>query len=245
MAMNNQELIQEKIGFVFVNGAGMKSGVWSKVVEGMNHPCLLVDFPLREGTVEARKELALADYVVHMQKQINEWGAKKFIIVAHSLGGILALRLAYEFSERLAGFVAVGAAIPSKGGSFLSVLPFPKRILLSAILRKMGTKPPESAIRSGLCNDLSPEQAEEIVHGFIPESLRVYTDRVDAPVPDVPKLYVKLNLDKEFGLSLQNKMISALSPQFVRSLDTGHLPMLSDPNGLRLVLQDFFNHVDR
>ncbi|WP_169088899.1 alpha/beta fold hydrolase [Paenibacillus sp. PL91] len=242
--MNKQELIQQKIGFVFVNGAGMKGEVWSKVADGMSQPSLLVDFPLREGTVEARKELALADYVSHLRKQVNEWGVRRFIIVAHSLGGVLALRLAYEFSDRLAGFVAVGAAIPSKGGSFLSVLPFPKRMLLSAILPKMGTKPPESAIRSGLCNDLTPAQTAEIVSGFIPESLRVYTDRVDAPIPDVPKLYVKLSLDKEFGLSLQNKMVSALSPQFVQSLETGHLPMLSDPDGLRRLLQDFYIQVD-
>jgi hypothetical protein len=66
----------------------------------------------------------------------------------------------------------------------------------------MGTKPPDSAIRAGLCNDLSPEQALEIVRGFVPESIRVYTDRVDVSTPAVPKLYVKLTKDKELGPSL-------------------------------------------
>ncbi|WP_373228882.1 alpha/beta fold hydrolase [Cohnella sp.] len=242
--MNKQELIQEKMGFVFVNGAGLESGIWGKVQEGLHHPCLLIDFPLRKGTVESRKELALADYVSHMRRQVDEWETRRFVIVAHSLGGVLALRLASELSDRLAGFVAVGAAIPKKGGSFLSILPFPKRILMSAILRKMGTKPPESAIRTGLCNDLSPEQASEIVRGFVPESVRVYTDRVDVSPPAVPKLYVKLTKDKEFSPSLQNKMISNLSPQSVQSLETGHLPMLSNPDGLKLVLQDFLSHVE-
>jgi pimeloyl-ACP methyl ester carboxylesterase len=241
--MTTQMNDQEKIGFVFVNGAGLTSSIWNKVTEGLDHPCLLVDFPLREGTVESRKELALTDYVTHMQKQVNEWGARKFILVAHSLGGVLALKLASEFADRLVGFVAVGAAIPKNGGSFLSVLPFPKRILLSAIMQKMGTRPPESAIRTGLCNDLTPEQASEILYGFIPESLHVYTDRVDAPIPNVPKLYIKLVKDKEFGSSLQNKMVSHLSPQYVQSLDTGHLPMLRNPMGLRLLLENFFIHV--
>jgi pimeloyl-ACP methyl ester carboxylesterase len=242
--MNIPERTQEKIGFVFVNGAGLESRIWSKVVEGLDHPCLLVDFPFRKSSVDSRKELALADYVTHMKRQVDGWGTRRFIIVAHSLGGVLALRLASELSDRFAGFVAIGAAIPKKGGSFLSVLPFPKKILMSAILWKLGTKPPEAAIRAGLCNDLSREQAEEIVRGFIPESVRVYTDRIDVSVPVVPKLYVKLTKDKEFNSSLQNKMISNLAPQWVQSLETGHLPMLSDPDGLRSALQAFLSNVD-
>jgi pimeloyl-ACP methyl ester carboxylesterase len=242
--MNIQESTQEKIGFVFVSGAGLESRIWGKVVEGLDQPCLLVDFPFRKDSVESRKELALADYVTHMKRQVDVWETRKLVIVAHSLGGVLALRLASELSDRLAGFVAVGAAIPKKGGSFLSILPFPKKIIMSAILRKMGTKPPEAAIRAGLCNDLSKEQAEEIVRGFIPESVRVYTDRVDVSIPIVPKLYVKLTKDKEFNLSLQNKMISNLAPQWVESLETGHLPMLSDPDGLRIALQAFLPNVE-
>src|SRR5690606_33570186 len=103
-----------------------------------------------------------------------------------------------------------------------------KRILLSVIMKFMGTIPPESAIRTGLCNDLNPQQTMEIVQGFIPESARVYTDRIDVTAPMVPKLYVKLTKDQEFGSSLQDKMISNFTPQFVRNLDTGHLPMLSN-----------------
>lgn len=242
--MNKRELMKEKTGFVFVNGAGLESGIWSKVLEGFDHPCLLIDFPLRKAAVESRKELALADYVAHMKRQVDEWGIQKFVLVAHSLGGVLALRLASELSDRVIGFIAVGAAIPKKGGSFLSVLPFPKRILMSTILRKMGTKPPESAIRAGLCNDLSPEETSEIVQGFIPESVRLYTDRIGVSIPVVPKLYVKLSKDKEFNLSLQQKMVSNLSPQSVQSLETGHLPMLSDPDGLKIILRDFLIKVN-
>ncbi|XEC95114.1 alpha/beta fold hydrolase [Paenibacillus tarimensis] len=242
--MNKQEWVQEETGFVFIHGAGLKGKIWSKVAERLDQPCLLVEYPLVKDSVESEQELSLAEYVTHMKRQVDEWGVRRFIIVAHSLGGVLALRLASGLGDRLAGFVAVSAAIPKNGGSFLSVLPLPKRILMKAILSKMGTKPPASAIRAGLCNDLSPEHAEEVVQGFKPESIRVYTDRTEVSVPDVPRLYITLEDDKEFTPSFQKKMISNLSPQSVRSLKTGHLPMLSEPDGLSHILQEFSSDVE-
>jgi pimeloyl-ACP methyl ester carboxylesterase len=231
----------EKIGFVFVSGAGLEGLVWNKVVEEFDHPCLLVEFPSRNGSFDSRRDLSLEDYVTHMKRQVDEWGTHKIVIVAHSLGGILALRLASGLMDRLAGIVAVGAAIPKNGGSFLSILPLPQKLIMPVILRTLGTKPPDSAIRMGLCNDLSPDQATKIVKGFIPETVRVYTDRTNVPVPDVPKLYVKLTNDKQLSPSLQDKMISNFSPQSVQSLETGHLPMISNPEGLRSILENFLS----
>ncbi|MCQ6561181.1 alpha/beta fold hydrolase [Paenibacillus mendelii] len=239
-----QEQGQEKIGIVFVHGAGLTNGIWSGVVEGLDRPYLLGGYPLLSGQDLSRQGLTMDDYVTDMKRQIEQWPVKRFVIVAHSIGGVLAQRLAEELPDRLAGFVGVGAAIPKKGGSFLSTLPWPKRMLMSAILQRMGTKPPDSAIRAGLCNDLTASQAEEIVRGFIPESIHIYTDRIGAALPEVPKLYVKLTKDKEFGQSHQYKMIGNLSPQTVESLETGHLPMLSDPKGLRNILQSFAAKLD-
>ncbi|TFE23736.1 alpha/beta fold hydrolase [Cohnella luojiensis] len=236
--MGNAESIKEKIGFVFIHGAGLEGRIWKRVAESLDRPRLLVDFPLRQSAMESRRELTLHDYAKDVQRQIKEWEVKRFIIVAHSLGGVVALQAAELFSERLAGFVAVGAAIPNKGGSFLSILPLPKRLLMSIILRLAGTKPPESAIRAGLCNDLSLEQVDEIIQRFVPESVRVYTDSVKAVLPEVPRLYVKLTNDKEFGQPLQDRMIRNLSPERVVTLNTGHMPMLSDPDGLSVILKD-------
>ncbi|MEK5060016.1 alpha/beta hydrolase [Paenibacillus sp. FSL H7-0326] len=233
---------QEKVGFVFINGAGLEGLVWSKVVEAFEHPFLLAEYPQRKGSVESRNGLTLENYVTEMKKQVDGWGPHKIVIVAHSLGGALALKLASLLTDRLAGIVAVGAVIPKRGGSFLSALPFPQRVIMSIMLRTIGTKPPESIIQSGLCNDLPADQAAIIVRGFIPESRRVYSDRVNVPVPSVPKLFVKLTKDKELSSSLQDKMISNFAPQAVRSLDTGHLPMISNPEGLRSILVEFLSN---
>lgn len=227
------------IGFVFVHGAGLNGNVWERVKEELGYPALNADFPARAGDAETRKELSLQDYANAVRRQSERLEADRIVFVAHSLGGMVALQAAEGLGERLAGFVAVGAAIPKPGGSFLSTLPWPQRLFLSAMMRIMGTKPPESAIRAGLCHDLAPADADEIVCGIVPESYRVYVDRLDAALPDVPKLYVRLEKDKELGLALQNRMIRNLAPTQVRELETGHLPMLADPEGLRRILREF------
>ncbi|RED58157.1 alpha/beta fold hydrolase [Cohnella lupini] len=230
---------ERNIGIVFIHGAGLDGRVWDQVAQGLDIPCLQVEFPKGRQGMDSRRGLSLDDYVAGVQRQIENWGVDRFVIVAHSLGGVVGLQVANRMSDRVVGFVAVGAAIPNKFGSFLSTLPLPKRLLMSLILRTVGTKPPESAIRAGLCGDLSKEQADEVVKGFIPESVKVYTDSVVSALPSVPKLYVKLNRDREFGQALQEKMIRNLSTERTVRLDTGHLPMLSDPDSLRAIIRDF------
>ncbi|WP_240041126.1 alpha/beta fold hydrolase [Paenibacillus ginsengarvi] len=178
-----------------------------------------------------------------MNKQIEAWPVRRFILVAHSLGGLLALQTAEAWKDRIVGFAAIGAVIPAKGGSFLSAMPFPKRLLLGAVLRLAGTKPPEAAIRQSLCSDLTPEQTEAVIREFVAESVRVYTDRIEAPAPEVPKLYVKLGQDRELSLAMQERMAANLDAHYIEQLATGHLPMLSKPDEVRRVLNDFMHRI--
>lgn len=231
--MPNEKWLHEEIGVVFLHGVGLRGSVWSKVAEQLNSPYLLADFPRRDESDESRRELSLEDYVSTIYNQIEEWGCQRFILVAHSISGVLALELARRCQGRITGLVAVGAIIPRDGGSFLSSMPLPNRWILSAVLRLAGTRPPESAIRKGLCSDLTPEQADEIVRGFLPESKLLYTERIGASAPaDIPTMYVKLTEDKEIIPALQDRMISALNAEYVEELQAGHLPMLSQPVGL-------------
>jgi pimeloyl-ACP methyl ester carboxylesterase len=202
-------------------------------------PYLLTDFPAREGVEGGTKGLGLADYVGHLRGQVDEFPAERIALVAHSLGGVVALKLAGGLSDRVAGFVGVGAAIPREGGSFVSSLPLPKRALTTVLMRVAGTKPPESAIRQGLCSDLDRQAADEVVRRFVPESRAVYFERSVAPAPDVPRMYVCLTEDREFGVPLQRAMASNLGASDVREVASGHMPMLSRPEELTSVVSGF------
>jgi pimeloyl-ACP methyl ester carboxylesterase len=200
-----------------------------------------IDFPKRNESMEARKDLNFDDYVTEAEEQINVSKADKIVVVAHSAGGVVALKVAENLHKerRLAGFIAVSAAIPKNGGSFISCLPFPQSLLMGVIIRLVGTKAPESAIRIGLCSDLSAEQADEVVRRFAAESTRLYTTRVGVVSPNVPKLYIKLTQDKEFDASLQATFASNLGSPSSTELNTGHMPMLKDPAKLAELINGF------
>ncbi len=230
---------KQPVGLVCIHGAGLNSQIWSEVSMRLNYPVLPIAFPTMP-----KKQLTLEEYTVYIQQQIKAWEVDKFVIVAHSIGGLLGLKMANMFPDRLVGFIAVGAAIPKKGGSFLSIFPFAKRFFMGLMLRIFGTKPPEAAIRQGLCNDLTNEQATEIVNSFAPESIHLYTDQLEVSIPNVAKIYVKLMNDQEFSSLFQDQMIANLAPQRVERLDTGHLPMLSNPQQLGLIINNFTKDID-
>jgi pimeloyl-ACP methyl ester carboxylesterase len=214
---NGNAQIKEDVGFVFIQGAGLQSWIWERVVSEMKHPVLLIDFP--EGENGSRKGLAMRDYNDHIKQQVEVWDIEKYIVVGHSWGGLPALVLSSDLPGRVVGFIAIGATIPKSGGSFLSTFPPAKRLLMHALLRIFGTRPTASAIRKGLCNDLSYDQASEVVDAFVPESIHIYTDRIRAMLPaDLPKLYIKLTRDQEMQSSHQDRMIANLNPQSIEQM---------------------------
>ncbi|OZB96002.1 alpha/beta fold hydrolase [Paenibacillus sp. XY044] len=237
--MDKIQLDRKPIGYVFIHGAGLNARIWEEVAKELHAPWLAMNYPGRGPDNEGIGKLSLQDYCEYMKEQIRGWDVEKLILVAHSLGGVLGLNIAAEMADRVVGFAAVGAVIPRSGGSFVSAFPPGQRFLLPLMMRLFGTKPPEQAIRRGLCSDLTEEQADEIVRGFTPESIRVYTDRVEASSRlQIPSLYVKLGRDQELKPGLQDQMAGKLGAR-VERLESGHLPMLSHPNELRQLLQRF------
>jgi pimeloyl-ACP methyl ester carboxylesterase len=229
----------EQVGIVMIHGAGLNGAVWERIASRLSVPCLCAEYPYLGGTMDARKSLGLRDYSAQVVEQIKAWHVRRVVLVAHSLGGVVALQAADALQDRVIGFVGVGAVIPAGGGSFLSALPWPQRTVMRAIMRLLGTKPPESAIRQGLCSDLSAEQAAAVAEGFVPEVVRVYLDRVEAGIPDVARLYVKLDNDRELSPALQDTMAANLVASGVARIASGHLPMISKPAELQLVLDGF------
>jgi pimeloyl-ACP methyl ester carboxylesterase len=230
-------------GVILVHGAGLGSFIWDEVRVRLRIPALAVDFPNRNASYSVNRKLRFTDYTKSIIDQIERWKVDEYIIVTHSLGGCLGLQIAQHYKERVIGFVAIGSAIPAKGDSYISCLPMPQRMLLPLLFDFAGTKPPPWAIKHSLCNDLSGEEKAMVARKFTPESKSVFVERCNAGIPDTRRMYIRLNNDKEFPVSIQDRMAANLNAEKIVSLESGHLPMLSKPAELVKTLVGFYNEV--
>jgi pimeloyl-ACP methyl ester carboxylesterase len=230
-------------GIILIHGAGLGSFIWDEVRNRLRFPALAVEFPNRNRNYGENRKLRFSDYTKTIINQIERWKVDEYIIVTHSLGGCLGLQIAQHYKERVIGFVAIGSAIPANGDSYISCLPRPQRMLLPLLFDFAGTKPPPWAIKHALCNDLSGEQKSMIARKFTPESKSIFLERCNALIPDTRRMYIRLASDKEFPVSIQDKMAANLKADKIITLQSGHLPMLSKPAELVKTLIGFYNEV--
>ncbi len=214
---------------MFLSGAGLPSWAWDDVRRALDVESRVADYPRRPGA-------GLADYAEAVLEQVP-WPS--YSLVGHSIGGVVAAEVVSRAGGAVTGVVGVASVVPEPGGSFVSALPFPQRLLLPVILRVFGTKPPDGALRKGQGAGLDAETADRMVAGFEPESRQLYTDRVSTHVYPARTGYVLTTDDHELPLPLQETFAKRLGAGWTRRLPTGHLPMLQDPAGLAAALAQF------
>jgi pimeloyl-ACP methyl ester carboxylesterase len=236
--------MRDNIGVVFIHGAGLGGWIWRDVVKWISVPALAAEFPERNPLSGVDKSLTFDDYSSHLISQIKKMECRRVVLVAHSIGGVLALKLAAKLKNNVAGIIGIGASIPSGGGSFVSSLPWINRIVLNITMPIFGTRPPASAIKKGLCDGLTPKQTEEVVSRFVPESTKLYFGESGEEFPGINSAYIKLLDDREFSIDLQDSMIrNMINPQ-VFEIKAGHMCMLQCPEVLADIVNRFVQAID-
>ena len=231
--------MKDELGIIFIHGAGLGNYIWKEVEPKMNYPSLLIEFPNRNMDDKANSNLSFEDYIEKAILETQDFDKQKLIIVTHSIGGLVGLKIAEHFDDKTIGFVAIGSAIPKNGKSFVSCLPFPQKHIVSLIMKLAGTKPPKSAIENGLCNDLNQSLTNKVVENFTAESRNLFTKNSNSNIPDTKKLYIELTNDKEFAIPVQKNMAKNLNCTNIITLESGHLPMLSVPEKFSEILNEF------
>lgn len=231
---------------VFIHGAGLGGWIWEDVIQQLDYrdSAFAIDLLGRGKSKKSIQALGLQDYVDDVIKQIHQKQLDNIILVAHSLGGVIGIEVAKKLGSKLKGFVAVSAAIPTVGKSFITSLPFMQSLIMGALIRILGTKPPESAIRKSLCFGLDAQSERNVIETYSPESTRVYLDKVTADVPSVPSLYIRTILDKDFPIAMQTDMARHLKHAKIIDIKSGHLPMLCQAGALADALNKFYTQVE-
>jgi pimeloyl-ACP methyl ester carboxylesterase len=227
----------DELGFVLVAGAGLGTWAWDRVALELERPVLPVAIPGRNLTGRKLRRFTLAAAADEVAKLARAWTEpERIVVVGHSLAGVLVPALASRLAGRAAAVVFVGALAPRHGQRALELMSGQSRffVRLFRLLRPGGMKPPASALRNELCNDLDVATAALVVERFepVPEAPRLYRDPVSwAGVPAVPRLYVQLLRDRSVAPDEQERMAAAIGAELA-TLDSGHLPMLSRPDEL-------------
>lgn len=105
---------------VFVHGSGDNATCWQRQVAFLGEArALAIDLPGHGARAQESgpPEMIVRDYALDVRQQIQEAGLVRPIVAGHSLGGAIALQLALEWGDELAGLMLIGT------GARLRVLP--------------------------------------------------------------------------------------------------------------------------
>jgi len=235
------------VGIVLVPGAGLGGWIWDPVVPQLHALALAVEIPGRVARPADRRTVTLESAAEAVAADIRAWEPSRVVLVGHSLGGVFVPEIARRVPDRIGALVYVAAEVPAEGERALDLIPRPLRLLLRAmwVVRPGGVRPPPSAIRRALCNDLDDATTATVVERMEPEAPGVYRGRVTwAGAPDVPRVYVKCLRDRsDMSPTRQDEMAKRLQADRAVTLDTGHLPMLARPEELAAVLEEVVSQV--
>ncbi len=236
------------LSFVLIHGGGFDLWVWERITPLLDFPALAVR---RAALGSNLNRLTIPNSATYIQSQIDAAGYQRVILVAHSIGGILAPAVATALPHQVAHIVFVGANIPPEGKPAISIFRPSEQFGIAVWLRlnawkiSMLDQAVEDDMRKTLCNDVDEETVQQVLSGGKnPELPALFYEPVTRlQMPAVPCTYVKLLQDQ--GIlppSKQDEMAANINAK-VLTLNTGHMAMLSRPHELATLLNGIAHEI--
>ena len=239
--------------FVLVHGAFAGAWVWEPLtkrlaadghsVEALDMPGMGEDrTPISECTLDASTARVCG---------LLASGSGPAIVVAHSMGGIIATQAAARCVDRVAAVIYVAAFIPNDGQSLLALTKLPEgagdQVQTNIVIE--GEPPvaimPAAASRQALYDCCTDEVVAWAIARQRPQPVAPFATPVSIPARALEglKRYAVLCLqDRAMQPALLRRMIAENPCAEVVELDTDHTPQLSLPNELANALDRFAAH---
>jgi pimeloyl-ACP methyl ester carboxylesterase len=233
--------------FVLIHGGGLDTWVWERMIPLLDRPALAVR---RIPPAVNPHSLTIEDCAKYVQSQIADAGLSKVILVAHSIGGIIAPAVATLLPDQVQQMVFVGATIPPEGRSAISVFPPAAKFAMNMWLwltnwnmTSLIERAMEADMRKSICNDMDEATTQQVLAGGKNvEPPAIFRDRVSRlNMPAVPCTYIKLLQDQSVLPPAKQDEMAANIGATVLTLDTGHTAMLSRPQELAQLLNGIVN----
>jgi pimeloyl-ACP methyl ester carboxylesterase len=237
----------EKPPVILVHGAFSNGHVWGYVaakLQAAGHEVVTVDLPGRPGAPMAPDKVSLDLYRDVLVKTLNGM-SRPAILVGHSFAGIVIAAAAEQAPEKIKTLVFVAAYLPQDGDSLVSLAQQDPDARIGAHLqidKDKGIAVVNYAARAELFANDGPAPLKAKLPDLILDEpvgpLATPVHVTDARFGQVDKVYVHTSMDQVISPAFQARMVAATPVRSTITLNTGHLPFLTDIEGVAKAIEN-------
>jgi pimeloyl-ACP methyl ester carboxylesterase len=240
-SINNSGVAAEKPPIILVHGAFASGFVWGHVaakLQAAGHEVLTIDLPGRPANPMSADKVSLDLYretVLAALDNIN----RPAILVGHSFAGIVIAASAERSPEKIKTLVFVAAYLPQDGDSLLSLAQQDHDAKIGPHLqidKERGIAVVEYSARAEIfANDGPVPLRTKLPDLILDEPVAPLVTPVhvtDTRFGQVDKVYIHTSVDQVISPGFQSQMVASTPVRAEYTLQTGHTPFLTDPDGL-------------
>jgi pimeloyl-ACP methyl ester carboxylesterase len=227
--------------YVLIHGAWFGGWCWSKLtplLEQAGHRTVTFDLPAHGEDSSPVSSASLQSYTDRVA-QVLEQQPEPVILVAHSMGGVVASQVAERHPERIQTLVYVSAYLLRESESLHQIVGSDREAKLGTYLvvnepqGTLGIR--EEGLKEALFADCPDEDVSRAKAQYRDEPLAPLATPVSVSTERfgrVPRVYIQTLQDRVVSPTAQKQMYTASPCQQVFSLETGHLPFFAAPDKL-------------
>jgi len=237
----NDTNIAEKPTIVLVHGAFSSGHVWGYVagkLQAQGRTVITVELPGRPGAAMAVDQVSLDLHRDTVVQALNGVSGQA-ILVGHSFAGIIIAAAAEQVPEKIRTLVFVAAYLPQDGDSLLSLAQQDHDAKIGPSLtidKERGIAMVDYDARAELFANDGPAPLKAKLPDLIldePAAPLVTPVHVtDGRFGRVDRIYVHTGVDQVISPAFQARMVARVPVRKTVSLQTGHLPFLTDVDGV-------------
>lgn len=181
----------------------------------------------------ALAQTTLEDYIADVEKVLTVLGIENCALIGHSMGGLIAQKVAMRF-ESVQALITVASAPPL--GINLAMredLPYSEAIMNSmwGLINMQPVKLAYSLAEKAVLNNIEEKERENVFSLFVAESLMVGYQVAQGVFVDpekiaCPKLVIGCRRDHTASESMEKELADFLKADYISYRQFAHLPML-------------------
>jgi pimeloyl-ACP methyl ester carboxylesterase len=223
---------------LFIHGAGGTSRCWHNYLQYFSQAgweCLAINLRGHHPSErdESLSQVTIEDYIADVEKVIQSLNIPHCVVIGHSLGGLIALKIAGK-NHKIKGVVSIAGAPPLGVPIEINTdLPYGGNMMktMFGFMNMKPIKPTFFTAEQTILNNIDPTERKKIFSMFVAESLVVgYQVAQGFPVNPLkvkcPKLIIGCRKDVMAPEIMQLNIAEFFHGDYLGYKQFAHLPML-------------------